>query len=544
MLVPGHRRLPQPGPELPAHPSHVVIAILLFSAACDAPRADDVADAGPRAGEDGDACADDDACAPGLVCNASHLCVVPTADPCDGVTCSGHGTCVGSGAPLAPSCACDDGFVATGLDCLVPGPGVVVLEASGMSVDEAAGALTVRVLRTAGALGAVSVSYSTRRLGDGASPFAQDVDFASPGDYDGTYATLAFADGETEKSFSVAILDDATVEGVETFEVYLLEPTGGASLGAAEQIAAVVTIVDDDQPSIPTCEGQTCSNHGSCVVAGMPAAASCTCDDGYHAVGLACIADTAFAGCSGAPAAVATTNFDDGSAPGWDAGSQAGGSIDFSDGFLHAGYPVATGEVYAWFSYDLRALGLTDLFIEFDARMPSQTKHGLKFLKIFGQDDGGYANTTFGLDYTGIDDGGLLAVSYGDGTSRSNDTQNIINLDGTERDLIGRSSAVALVSTPQNAPFSSATWGTDWHHFRARIKFNSGSSADTEVADGAIYLEIDGQVYVDATGLFNRHFSNGPIDRVELTGWSQGDRGPFAIDYDNVVLSTGCFIDP
>jgi hypothetical protein len=36
-------------------------------------------------------------------------------------------------------------------------------------------------------------------------------------------------------------------------------------------------------------------------------------------------------------------------------------------------------------------------------------------------------------------------------------------------------------------------------------------SAADEVADGAYYVEIDGQVYVDATGLFNRHWSNGPM---------------------------------
>ena len=36
------------------------------------------------------------------------------------------------------------------------------------------------------------------------------------------------------------------------------------------------------------------------------------------------------------------------------------------------------------------------------------------------------ANTTIGLDYTGIDNGGLLMVSFGGGTDMSGDAQNIM----------------------------------------------------------------------------------------------------------------------
>jgi len=70
-----------------------------------------------------------------------------------------------------------------------------------------------------------------------------------------------------------------------------------------------------------------------------------------------------------------------------------------------------------------------------------------------------------------------------------------------------------------------------------RFRFNCGDSAATEVPDGAIYLEIDGKVYVDAVGLFNRHWSNvRGIESVSLTGWTQGDGDPFDIDYDNVEV--------
>jgi hypothetical protein len=89
--------------------------------------------------------------------------------------------------------------------------------------------------------------------------------------------------------------------------------------------------------------------------------------------------------------------------------------------------------------------------------------------------------------------------------------------------------------------FPSTAWGTGWHHFRMHIKFNSGTSSSNEVADGEYYLEIDGKVYVDATGFFNRNPQNGPIGYVGFFGWAQDDPQPFDVWYDNIVISTGGF---
>jgi hypothetical protein len=197
--------------------------------------------------------------------------------------------------------------------------------------------------------------------------------------------------------------------------------------------------------------------------------------------------------------------------------------------------------VYVWASYDLSDLDTRDLWVEFRAKMPG-AKQGLKFLKIFGQDQNGYANTTFGLDYTGVDFGSMYQVSFGDGSGTSNDTANVINFNGEYPEWIGRSFGTASVLTPQNQIWASSNWGTEWHHFRIHVKFNSGTSAADEVADGEYYVEIDGTVYVDAQGLFNRHWSNGPIDRVELFGWAQNGSQPFEIWYDDVRLSTGGFL--
>jgi hypothetical protein len=240
------------------------------------------------------------------------------------------------------------------------------------------------------------------------------------------------------------------------------------------------------------------------------------------------------------------------SPPGWSLGSQAGGSLVLStntslnyngdSSSLQASYPAnSSGGVFVWGAYSLTALKTEDIYIEFYAKMPA-AKEGLKFLKVFGVNTNGtYANTTFGLDYTGVDFGAMYQVAFGDGTGTANDVDNVINFDGTNPSWIGRSYGKASVQTPQNHNFSSSLWGTSWHHFRVHVKFNSGTSSSSEVNDGAYYVEIDGNVYVNATGLFNRNPVDGPIDRVELFGWSQNASSAFQIWYDDVRISTGGF---
>lgn len=214
--------------------------------------------------------------------------------------------------------------------------------------------------------------------------------------------------------------------------------------------------------------------------------------------------------------------------------------MSFVDGALRGTYPVTSGETYVWAGIPLPP-NAADVTIEFDARMPSDAKNGLKFVKFFGHHNAGssgYANTTFGLDYTGVDLGSLYAVSFGDGTTRQNDTQNVIFLDGSNPSWIGRSFGTATVSTPQARRFASSDWKADWHHFVMRVRFNSGTSAADEVADGLVYLQIDGKVYVDAVGIFNRNPADArAFDSVGLFGWSQGNGPAFTIDYDNVVVT-------
>lgn len=239
--------------------------------------------------------------------------------------------------------------------------------------------------------------------------------------------------------------------------------------------------------------------------------------------------------------------------PGWVIGGQSGGSTGVQATSGPAGNPVnalegsyplpGAGGQYLWADYSVANLNTEDVYIEFWAKMPGATG-GCKFLKIFGDhtSSSGHARATFGTDYTGADSGGILQVTFGDGSSLKNDGQNVIKLDGSNPQFMGRSYGSAVVSTPQKTGFSSADWGTNWHHFLVHVKFNSGTTMQNEVPNGEFFLQIDGKVYLDATGVYNRNPANGPINYIELFGWAQKDPSPFQVWFYDVRISTGGFV--
>ena len=113
------------------------------------------------------------------------------------------------------------------------GPGSLAFDSDGVHVRESAGTVTLTVVRTNGAAGAVSVGWSTAN------------GTASAGsEYTAGSGTLAFAAGENSKTLTVALLDDTAAEENKTFTVTLHNATGGAALG--DPVTCTVTIVDDD----------------------------------------------------------------------------------------------------------------------------------------------------------------------------------------------------------------------------------------------------------------------------------------------------------
>ena len=113
----------------------------------------------------------------------------------------------------------------------------------------AASAAQLSVAPLAVAEGAGSISVTVTRVGD--TSVAGTVDYSTSdgtaserGDYTTARGTLRFAAGEASKTFNVLVTDDAFVEGAETVNLTLSNPTGGVSLGP--QSSAVLTITDND----------------------------------------------------------------------------------------------------------------------------------------------------------------------------------------------------------------------------------------------------------------------------------------------------------
>ncbi len=98
---------------------------------------------------------------------------------------------------------------------------------------ENGGTITITVERSGGSQGAVTVGYATS---NGSANSNSDYTFVS--------GTLSFAAGETTKTFSVSVTDDATIDGNKTVNLALSGPTGGAILGTTA--SAVLTIMDNE----------------------------------------------------------------------------------------------------------------------------------------------------------------------------------------------------------------------------------------------------------------------------------------------------------
>jgi uncharacterized repeat protein (TIGR01451 family) len=113
--------------------------------------------------------------------------------------------------------------------------------ATGYVVNENAGSVTVSVTRSGNTTQATTVNYAT-----------MNGSAKQPDDYTNTSGSLQFAAGETVKTFVVPVIDDAMIEGNESFNVVLSAPTGGGVEGSP--FTSTITILDDDKPLILTDE--------------------------------------------------------------------------------------------------------------------------------------------------------------------------------------------------------------------------------------------------------------------------------------------------
>ena len=123
-------------------------------------------------------------------------------------------------------------------------------------VSEDAGTLSFTVTLDVASGLAATVAYAT-----------SDGTAKQPADYAQTSGTLTFAAGVTERTISVAVVDDAVdEEEEESFTVTLSAPGNAVLAGGAEQVTATGTIVDDDDPAVEVsfgAETYTASEGGS-----------------------------------------------------------------------------------------------------------------------------------------------------------------------------------------------------------------------------------------------------------------------------------------
>ena len=99
------------------------------------------------------------------------------------------------------------------------------------------------VTRSGDISGAAIVSFSTSDQAAAQNCNVKNGIASSRCDYEARFATVKFAPGENAKTISIFIIDDSYLEGPETFQVNLSNPSG-ASLGTSS--SATITITDND----------------------------------------------------------------------------------------------------------------------------------------------------------------------------------------------------------------------------------------------------------------------------------------------------------
>lgn len=139
-----------------------------------------------------------------------------------------------------------------------PGPNTVQFSAASYSASESDSSAAITVTRTGDIAAPASVDFTTVddpaavpcdptiRQPDG-TPYPQGAAYARC-DYATTLDTLTFAAGEAQRVLSIPLIDDAHVEGNETVQLALRNPTG-ATLGT--QSTATLTINDNDAAGTP-----------------------------------------------------------------------------------------------------------------------------------------------------------------------------------------------------------------------------------------------------------------------------------------------------
>jgi parallel beta-helix repeat protein len=112
-----------------------------------------------------------------------------------------------------------------------PGP-TILFKSNLFSVNEDTGEATITVKRTGNPGSIARVNYAT-----------SDGTATANSDYLPTSGTLTFAEGETSRTFTIPLINDSLVEGVETVNLILSDASSGAVLGVPS--TAKLAIMDE-----------------------------------------------------------------------------------------------------------------------------------------------------------------------------------------------------------------------------------------------------------------------------------------------------------
>lgn len=225
---------------------------------------------------------------------------------------------------------------------------------------------------------------------------------------------------------------------------------------------------------------------------------------------------------TGVPGWFFTDDFNTGLAN-WSVGANvsidAGGGVGGSDCAMVT--YNASGTTPYVFRRNVATESLSEGHISFAFKVDPAINGGCKFLKIFGKNNGGYANFTLALNYS---TGTIYEVSYGLGTTIENDTQAVVRLDGVHTDP-------SVIVNTSTAPFDPAdnTWRTLEFYF----KYNT-----TGLRDGAFKVWVDDVLQLDASNIKNSHDSNvKEVENVGLADYSDSNAATWYLRYDDVVFS-------
>ena len=123
------------------------------------------------------------------------------------------------------------------------------------TVGESSGQATIHVIRSGNVSAGSTVDFATS---NGTATAGQD--------YTATSGTLSFAAGESDKTFSVPIVNDTVAEGLQTFTITLSNPSGSA-LGSPSTMTVTITSNDESglvvnsaaDTSDGTCNAASCT---------------------------------------------------------------------------------------------------------------------------------------------------------------------------------------------------------------------------------------------------------------------------------------------